>query len=78
MKSEFQYRTPTTSPASDRCISVTCAASSSSQDGRAPLDTSEETAARKIKDQDEKAEHDNDSQTISAERDGMLELIGKE
>jgi hypothetical protein len=70
MKSEFQYRTPTTSPASDRCISVTCAASSS--------DTSEETAARKIKDQDEKAEHDNDSQTIRAERDGMLELIGKE
>ena len=65
MKSEFQYRTPTTSPASDHCISVTSVASSSSRDVRAPLDTSEETVARKIKDQDEKTEHDNDSQTIS-------------
>lgn len=109
-------RTPSHSELFTLNLAANRAASSSSQDVCAPLDTSEETVARKIKDQDENTEHDNDSQTIStglesssgdvaesdsaddlhknhsaglqivcdrqqrrlAERDGMLELIGKE
>ncbi len=76
MQSEFQYRTPT-SPASDSCISVTCAASSSTQDGRAPLDTTEETDSTDDLHKNHSAglQIVGDRQRRLAERDGMLELI---